>query len=86
MVRFGKFNAYSFGMNSSPDISYGEGLLLEKILVDGFILGKRSRRRFHQKVYLSSGTYPVYARSNASGGGGTYYYIVKIGGIEYDTN
>ena len=78
-----KFNAYSFGMNSSPDISYGEGYS-GKILVDGFILGNAADGG-SQEVYLSSGTYPVYARANASGGGGTYYYIVKIGGIEYNT-
>lgn len=78
-----KFNAYSFGMNSSPDISYGDGYS-GKILVDGFILGNAADGG-SQEVYLSSGTYPVYARANASGGGGTYYYIVKIGGIEYNT-
>ena len=77
-----KLMTYSYGCDSNPNVSYGGGYG-GKVLVDGFILGDGGA---YYEVYLSSGTYPVHSRTNASGGGGTYYILAKIGGIEYNAN
>ena len=62
-----KFNSYSFGISSNPGPQYGAGYDGE-ILIDGLILSDEGS---YNEVFLSSGTYPVYAKASASGGGGT---------------
>lgn len=67
------------GSTNSGDIpgsGFGGNVYVNNYLVTGE----------EKPIYLAAGTYQVFGVPAASGGGGTYYYTVKVGGIEYNTN
>lgn len=68
------------GSTNSVDIpgsGFGGNVYVNNYLITGV----------EKPIYLAAGTYQVFGVPLASGGGGsTYYYTVKVGGIEYNTN
>lgn len=76
-----KIISSSFGNSSNPDTVYLGNGYNGDIFVDDFIVSGEDR-----PVYLTAGSYEVAGKTAASGGGGTYYILGKIGGIEYNDN
>ena len=76
-----KIVSSSFGNSSNPDTVYLGNGYNGDIFVDDFIVSGEDK-----PVYLSAGTYEVAGKTAASGGGGIYYILGKIGGIEYNAN
>lgn len=68
------------GSTNSVDIpgsGFGGNVYVNNYLIAGV----------EKPIYLAAGTYQVFGVPLASGGGSTtYYYTVKVGGIEYNTN
>ncbi|MDB9954449.1 hypothetical protein OAD49_02690 [Flavobacteriaceae bacterium] len=76
-----KIISSSFGNSSNPDTVYLGNGYNGDIFVDDFIVSGEDR-----PVYLTAGSYEVAGKTAASGGGGIYYILGKIGGIEYNDN
>ena len=75
-----KLGSYSFSIASDLDSNtFGSGYG-GTLLVDGFYVSSTN------PLYLSAGTYQVTGKSSASGGGGIYYIVAKLGGLEYNAN
>tara|TARA_B110000027_G_scaffold133177_1_gene161008 strand:+ start:838 stop:1572 length:735 start_codon:yes stop_codon:yes gene_type:complete len=75
-----KLGSNSFSIGSDPStLSFGSGYS-GNLYVDGFYVSSTS------PLYLSAGTYEVTGKSSASGGGGIYYIVAKLGGLEYNAN
>mgnify|MGYP003674586501 FL=1 len=75
-----KLGSNSFSTGSDPStLSFGSGYN-GTLYVDGFIVNSVN------PLYLPAGTYEVTGKSSASGGGGIYYIVAKLGGLEYNAN
>ena len=75
-----KLGSNNFTTGNDPaTLSYGSGYG-GNLYVDGFYFSPGS------PLYLSAGTYEVTGKSTASGGGGVYYILAKLGGLEYNAN
>lgn len=67
--------------SNSSGVSPGSGYTGD-VYVNGYLVSGEDK-----PIYLAAGTYQVFGKPAASGGGSTSYYLTaKVGGIEYDAN
>ena len=76
-IVIGNLNVTTSISGGNPGSGYGGDVYVNGYLVSGE----------DKPIYLAAGTYQVFGKPAASGGGSTSYYLTaKVGGIEYDAN